>query len=156
MTSEKVVNAIILDADLDIERVLTYWITLDYGGITQGFGGYALGGSSRFTELAITRLMEVVGVTRWSDLNESPVRAAIIDGKVRRIGHYLKDNWLDLEEVARECGLREPDALNGSARVTPPRCPECHHGGEKSYDGFCTRINCLCYCRKWIRERVAR
>jgi hypothetical protein len=106
MSDRQIRNAIITDADLDTERGLTYWITLDYGGAGQAFGGYQLGGPSRFTELAITRLMDVVGVGRWSELKGKAVRADATGGKVFRLGNHLRDKWIDLEEIARELGLR--------------------------------------------------
>lgn len=97
-------NAIIQSVSLDTgdRGLLTAWIQLDYGGIGQGFGGYALylpKSYKHFTEKGdfaghfIFRCMEVGEVTEWSKLKGKTVRVKIQDGLVVAIGHIVKEDW---------------------------------------------------------------
>lgn len=96
----KTENAIIRSADIDIERMLNYWVHLDFGdGTSQSFGGYFLAGD--FGCKAISKLLEVVEVEKWSQLYGRSVRADHDFCKVYRLGNFLKDKWLDLEELAK-------------------------------------------------------
>lgn len=95
-------NAIISLADIDIERCLTFWIHLSYRAGGQGYGGYYLGGS--FGCVAIQRLLEVVGVQRWSELQGKCVRVRKESplGDVLELGHFLEDKWLNLSEISKK------------------------------------------------------
>lgn len=99
-------NAIIQDVEItnDDHGLLTAWVHLDYGGAGQGFGGYALylpkdwkhhelgmGYAGHF----IWRVMEVAGVSRWSQLRGKTVRVRREHSKVHAIGHIVKDDWFD-------------------------------------------------------------
>lgn len=97
-------NAIIKSTHLGREdhAIMTFMIHLDYGGSGQGFGGYVLGGP--FGIKAIERVLEITGVDRWEKLPGCPVRVVASHNKVERIGHFLNDDWLDLDALARECG----------------------------------------------------
>lgn len=68
----------------------TCFLYLDYGGSQQGFGGYDL---RHYGIKMITRILEVVGVETWGDLDGEYVRAEIIDGLVKGIGHITDDVW---------------------------------------------------------------
>lgn len=71
----EVKNAIITDARIDTgdRGLLTAWIQLDYGGSSQGFGGYVLYLPKTYAHHDILshaghfifRCMEVAGVESW-------------------------------------------------------------------------------------------
>ncbi len=99
-------NAKITSTMLGIEDhgIMTFFLNLDYGGSSQGAGGYSLdeyskeqdrriGGSSG-CEL-IRSILEIVGVETWEDLPGKHIRARADRGKVYTIGNVLKDEWLD-------------------------------------------------------------
>lgn len=81
--------------------MLTAWLTLDYGGSGQSFGGYSLYLPKSFKHHQmlshaghfIWRCMEVTGVTKWSDIVGKTVRVRADYGKVHAIGHIVKDDW---------------------------------------------------------------
>ena len=100
--SEK--NAIITDAEItnDDHGLLTAWLTLDYGGTSQGFGGYSLYLPKGFTHHNrqagyaghfIWRVMEIAGVSRWSELSGKTIRVRSDHSGVEAIGHIVKDDW---------------------------------------------------------------
>lgn len=99
-------NAIITHAEItnDDHGMLTAWLTLDYGGSGQGFGGYALYLPKGFTHHRtdapwaghfIWRVMEIAGVEKWSELSGKTIRARCEHSKVHAIGHIVKDDWFD-------------------------------------------------------------
>lgn len=96
-------NAIIEAADIcDSDRgLLDCWLTLDYGGSGQGFGGYALYLPKSYSHHTlqspaghhIWRCMEIAGVRSWSKMAGRTIRVRIEDGLVKAIGHIVKDDW---------------------------------------------------------------
>lgn len=74
--------------------IMTWFLTLDFGGTGQGFGGYALGGAT--TDFAIKRILKVVGVEKWEDLKGKYIRVKREPrGLIKSIGNLLEDKWFD-------------------------------------------------------------
>ena len=106
-------NAVISSTQLGTgdSPCFNFWINLDYGGSGQGFGGHALDqwdepagrrvGVAYGTE-AIMGVLRVVGVDNWEQLPGKSVRVKKTDhfGRIVALGNYLKDEWLDLKELA--------------------------------------------------------
>jgi len=110
-------NAKITKADLSMEDhgVLTYGLTLEGKGWGVCFGGIVIGkgylgakefsGYDKGTE-AIMRIMDTVGVSKWSDLTGKYVRV-VNKGWGRTvdvIGNIIEDKWFDQKEFFNEEG----------------------------------------------------
>lgn len=91
--------------------IMTCFVYLDYGGVSQGFGGYALDApvhingefqgrvGTMFGCEFICRLLETLDVESWEKLPGTPCRVEADNSKVHRIAHYLKDNWFRPEDI---------------------------------------------------------
>lgn len=106
-------NAIIESARITIEDhgFLDCWLTLDYGGAGQGFGGFALYLPKSFDKHKlqsvaghhIYRIMEVAGVENWNDLEGKTIRVEHNFTTVKSIGHIVKDDWFcPADDYAKE------------------------------------------------------
>lgn len=99
-------NAVITCAEIFIEDhgILTAFLYLDYGGESQGFGGYGLQSNSWPNDtpnragMFIRRTLEVVGVDNWKNLPGKTIRVKADHTKVHSIGHIIKDNWFTPQE----------------------------------------------------------
>lgn len=92
-----IVSTSISNADYGL---LSFWIGLDYGGSSQGFGGWSLynpdfPGSANYAGLAIWRILEIVGVKKWEDLVGRTVRVRANRERVEAIGNVLVDKWFE-------------------------------------------------------------
>lgn len=96
-------SAVITNAD---HGALSAWVHLDYGGCGQGFGGFSLylpdsfkhsstKDSGNYAGHFIWRVMEIAGVSEWSQLKGKTVRAKVEHSKVHEIGHIVKDDWFN-------------------------------------------------------------
>ena len=91
---------------LEDHGIMTFFLYMDYGGSGQGFGGYSLDGKSGTighgkSILAIRRILEVIGVTKWEDLKGKYCRVRRGErwnGTIKAIGHIVEDKWFDIEE----------------------------------------------------------
>lgn len=104
---ERVVrNAVITGTSLFIERGswLSVDVVFDYGGISQCFGGFILHNVGTKPEKGmgyrpscaghfIARVMEVAGVTEWTELKGRTVRVDCDEDKVYGIGHIVRNDW---------------------------------------------------------------
>lgn len=114
-------NAVIEAARIDFadRGFLDCWLTLNYGGSGQGFGGYVLYIPKSWDHHKIEspaghfifRAMEIAGVTSWDAMKGRTIRAKVDGngwGKILAIGHIVKDDWFSPEEDFK--------ALNSEAR----------------------------------------
>jgi hypothetical protein len=109
-------NAIITSTSLGVEDhgIFSAFLTLDFGGSGQGFGGYALdqhngkrGQDSKRIGTAygmefIRRIMDTVGVSKWEDLRGKYIRVRSDHRKIEAIGHLIEDRWFCPETDLRE------------------------------------------------------
>ena len=89
--------------------VLSAWLTLDYGGSGQNFGGYCLYSPIRdfrthgnYGGHFIHRCMEIAGVDKWENMVGKTIRVQCDWSKVEAIGHILKDDWFKPSEDYKE------------------------------------------------------
>lgn len=85
-------NGIIEDASIEIEdhNLLTLWLQVKLAGGTQGFGGHAI---EPYAGRCIRRILEVVGVNKWSELIGKPIRVCSSLEKIYGIGHIVETEW---------------------------------------------------------------
>lgn len=107
----KIENARIANADLSMEDhgCLTFNMELNGGGWGCVYGGYCIGkgylgareseGSAKGNEY-IMRIMDTVGVSKFSDLEGKYIRVATkgLGSVVKIIGNIIKDQWFDPEQ----------------------------------------------------------
>jgi len=115
----EVKNAIITKAMLTIEDhgLLSAWLTLDYGGSGQGFGGYSLYLPKSFKHHSlmshaghwIFRCIEISGVERWDQIVGKTVRVRCEHHKVHAIGHIVKDDWFDPAKDFADSNHEDPE-----------------------------------------------
>lgn len=96
-------NAIITSAEIMVEDhgSLTVWLHLDYDGMGQGFGGYALYLPKTYTHHNILgtaghfifRCLEIAGVEKWDQLKGKAIRVDSCHSGITGIGHIIKDDW---------------------------------------------------------------
>lgn len=107
----EVKNAIITSAKFDMERGLSMWIFLDYGGSSQGFGGYLLYApkgweahkqSGNYCGHFIYRVLQIADVEDVSQLPGKSVRVKADHSGVSAIGHIIKDDWFDPKQEFAE------------------------------------------------------
>lgn len=104
MDSEfEIKNAVIESADITTRDrgFLDCWLTLDYGGSGQGFGGWTLylpksWKHHKVESVAghhIFRIMEIAGVEKWDQLVGKTIRVKANHSKIHAIGHIVKHDW---------------------------------------------------------------
>ncbi|MGO9480504.1 MAG: hypothetical protein ACLP05_01810 [Candidatus Kryptoniota bacterium] len=97
-------NAIIESADFMMDKLghLTAWINLRCDGGIHKFGGYALYLPKSFKHHKmdygyaghfIWRVMEIAGVTEWSQLKGKCLRVRTKNQHVHAIAHTMEDDW---------------------------------------------------------------
>lgn len=117
MREKHVENAKITRADLSMadHGVLCFEIGLVGQDWSCTFGGYVLGsgylGAKEFNGWspksieALMRIMDTVGVERWSQLEGKYVRAETEGwgSIIHKIGNIIEDKWFDAEEFFVKC-----------------------------------------------------
>lgn len=114
---KEIENAKITSTFLGIEDhgIFSFTLMLDYGGSGQGFGQYCLDtpkknkkgefekreGTAKGCDVLL-EILRVLEVDSWEKLKGVHLRAEHDYGKVYRIGHILKDKWLDIEKFFKE------------------------------------------------------
>lgn len=96
-------NAVIERAEITTgdRGFLDCWLTLDYGGSGQGFGGWTLYLPKSFAHHKIMsvaghhiyRIMEIADVEDWSKLPGKTIRVEVSMGRIEGIGHIVKNDW---------------------------------------------------------------
>lgn len=108
---KRIENAKITYADLSMANhgCLALWLTVKGSGWGCTIGGYCLGngylgakefkGSPKGIE-EIMRIMDVVGVDRFSDLEGKYIRVEKPGpgGIIKKFGNIIEDKWFDYEE----------------------------------------------------------
>lgn len=98
---------------------LCYWLMLEGGGWGCGVGGYCIGNGYLGANdsdisaangnglVAMMHIMNVVGVSKWEDLEGKYVRVASLSNSwgtsIHIIGNILKDKWFDQKKFFAEC-----------------------------------------------------
>ncbi len=114
-----ILNAHITSVSLGYEDhgILTFGLGLDIAdGTSCVFGGYALDEYDNETKKRycppysmelITRIMKVVGVSKWEDCKGKYIRVVSNgwDKSITKIGNLMKDEWLDIPEFFKEYGI---------------------------------------------------
>ena len=102
----KITSTSIIMAD---HGCLTFWVTVEGGGWGVSIGGYSIGhGYLDADEFhgygpgleAMMRIMDVVGVDKWEDLNGKYIRVKTNGwgNKVDIIGNITKEKWFNIKE----------------------------------------------------------
>ena len=99
MMSREKKNAKIIKTFLGIEDhgIFTCSLTLDYGGVCQGFGNHELK-YEKYGVVYLERILQAVGVDKWERLLGRNIRADAEHGKVHGIGHIINDKWFYPEQ----------------------------------------------------------
>lgn len=111
MNNDNIKNARIKKVSITMEdHGLMFFITLDGGGWGVNVGGYCIGngylGADKFSAengsglVAMMRIMDVVGVSRWEDLEGKYVRVkdALCGSIITTIGNIIEDKWFDMKD----------------------------------------------------------
>ena len=110
----KIENAKITNVSISMRDYccLTFWITVEGAGWGCNLGGYKIASGMLNDKpenfkaehggglVAIMRIMDVVGVDRWEDLEGKYCRVKTEGwgGTVHCIGNIIKDKWFDLKD----------------------------------------------------------
>ena len=83
--------------------ILTCYLTVEGGGFGVSIGGYCIEKYDEHKKKRVVcfdiieRIMEVVGVNNWEELQGKHIRVNIngFGSRVTKIGNITKDDWLD-------------------------------------------------------------
>lgn len=93
-------NTKIVSTFLGIEDhgIPTFMINLDFGGARQGYGRYDL----RYYGIEIIlEILKVLEVDSWENLS-GVIRADSDHDKIYKIGHIIKNQWFDVEDLKKK------------------------------------------------------
>ncbi len=129
-------NAKIVGTTLGTEHhTFSFMLDLEYdGGGSQRAGGICLiDKTGSICGRMISRIMEVVGVMTWEELPGQPIRVKAERAKVRAIGHYLDDKWINFADLA-EC-LTTTKAAAPEDKSWKCCCDECGYRWQSFIEG---------------------
>lgn len=103
-------NAKITGTTLGYEEhgIFTCFLYLDYGEMSQGFGGYVLESTQSENEKTleadygikfITSILKTVGVDSWEKLVGEHIRVQLDQNKIYRIGNILEEKWFNPSDL---------------------------------------------------------
>ena len=97
----EILNAQIVDTFLGIEEhgIFTSFLRISTSAFVVEVGGYDL--ETKSTEFIRTFLTTLEKV-RWEDLAGTYIRIVKDGDKVHKIGHIMKDKWLDFDEFFKQ------------------------------------------------------
>ena len=104
----EIYNAIIRIASISYDQgFVSAWLTLDYGGEGQGFGGFKLykpKGEKDYLGYFVYRCFQTLEVNEWNDLINLAIRVKkkTLEDEVYAIGHIIKDQWFSPIEEFEE------------------------------------------------------
>ena len=110
----EILNAKIINVSLTMadHEVLTFYVTVEGSCWGCSLGGYVIGkgyigaddddfqSESGLGLVAMMRIMEVVGVSRWEDLKGKYCRVEKkgLGRSIQKIGNIIKDKWFDIDQ----------------------------------------------------------
>lgn len=122
-------NAIITHAEFHIMEsgILTVSVSLDYGDGGQSFGNCALYLPESFKHYKketlaghyLYRCMEIADVTKWSEIVGKPIRVKATHEKIYSIGHFIKDDWFDLDLEEDKVCVESSSRFNADFTILP-------------------------------------
>lgn len=115
MKEPRIENAKITNTFLGREDhgVMTFYITVEFGGGGCSYGGYSLDGYDKITKKrvystkgmqAICEVLDTVGVNSWEKLKGQYIRIENegLGGTITKIGNLIKDEWFCLKNLFTE------------------------------------------------------
>lgn len=72
----------------------TLWIHLEGAGWGQGFGGRDMRYKDYLKDIMVG-VLDTLEVKSWEDLRGVSCRVWVEDGMIVKLGHYLKEHWVD-------------------------------------------------------------
>ena len=94
-------NAKITNTHLGFEDhgILTAYIAIQGDHWGQSFGGYGLSPSNgNHMAVFINETLKTVGVEKWEDLKDKPIRVDHEFNNLKAIGHIIEDKWFNIKE----------------------------------------------------------
>ena len=112
-------NGIITNTTLGVEdhSLMSFMLTVDFGGYSQGVGGYRLDewnkiekrckGTAMGLDMVI-QILDVLGVGSWEKLQGTVIRVQYDDDGTTPlgIGHFVKDKWLNFSDFTKSWGIK--------------------------------------------------
>ena len=97
----EVINAVVKSVSIDNgdHGILSAWMSLDYGGAVQSFGGYALHCPEAKIPYDcagkwIWRCLDICDKQQWEKIPGSAIRVRMGErATIEAIGHLLNDDW---------------------------------------------------------------
>lgn len=92
-------NAKIIKLSICFERMPTFFVHLDYGGLEQAAGCIMYGSNDGNFVRHLRLLCKTLESETWEELKGKSCRVETTWTKVLRIGHFLKDQWFEFDYI---------------------------------------------------------